>query len=215
MTDLTDRLDEIEARAEAATEGPWEADGAEVSQHWSRPKPWATVASSEVVCMAYCYGGSGRGIERETDAEFIAASRTDIPYLVAQVKLLREENERARYNAYRFADALDFGDGVTEPCATLAELVEPCQQAFSDAREHQECPVACPLCGETLAHTTCSSCHGSGCLPNAELAYLECPECAGIGKVHVGCTGMTYQELAEEVLRLRDVIEDVRAKVAE
>ena len=91
----------------------------------------------------------------------------------------------------------------------------PCQQAFSDAREHQECPVACPLCGETLARTTCSSCHGSGCLPNAELAYVECPECAGIGKVHDGCAEMTYQELAEEVLRLRAVIEDVRVKVAE
>ena len=44
---------------------------------------------------------------------------------------------------------------------------------------------------------------------------MECPECAGIGKVHDGCAEMTYQELAEEVLRLRDMIEDVRAKVAE
>ena len=206
--DLTDLLDEIAARASRATEGPWE---------------WHPYMSSGATLAKPNHPGHEVNILKTTDdwppvaddAEFIAASRTDIPYLVAQVKFLREENERARYNVYRFADALDFGDGVTEPCATLAELVEPCQQAFSDAREHQECPVACPLCGETLAHTTCSSCHGSGCLPNAELAYAECPECAGIGKVHAGCTEMTYQELAEEVLRLRDVIKDVRAKVAE
>ena len=86
MTDLTDRLGQIEARADAATPGPWEADVTEVSQHWSRPKPWATVVSSEVNCMAYCYGGSGRGIEREPDAEFIAASRTDVPQLVAALR---------------------------------------------------------------------------------------------------------------------------------
>ena len=86
MTDLTDRLDEIKARAEAATEGPWEAEGTEITQHWTRPQPWATVASNEVACMAYCYGGSGRGIERETDAEFIAASRTDVPALVAALR---------------------------------------------------------------------------------------------------------------------------------
>ena len=86
MSDLTDRLDEIQARAEATTPGPWEADVTEVSQHWSRPKPWVTVVSSEVACMAYCYGGIGRGIERETDAEIIAAARTDVPALVAALR---------------------------------------------------------------------------------------------------------------------------------
>lgn len=86
MSNLTDRLDEIEARAEAATLGPWEAGVTEVSQHWSRPEPWATVVSNEVACMAYCYGGYGRGIERETDAEFIAAARTDVPQLVAALR---------------------------------------------------------------------------------------------------------------------------------
>ena len=44
------------------------------------------MVSSEVACMAYCYGGIGRGIERETDAEFIAAARTDVPKLVAALR---------------------------------------------------------------------------------------------------------------------------------
>lgn len=59
MSDLTDRLDEIQARTDAATPGPWEADVTEVSQHWSR-RSRATVVSSEVSCMAHCYGGSAR-----------------------------------------------------------------------------------------------------------------------------------------------------------
>ena len=69
----------IEKRAAAATEGPWEADGTEISQHWSHPELWKSVASNEVACMAYCYGGSGRGIEREDDARFIADARTSLP----------------------------------------------------------------------------------------------------------------------------------------
>ena len=54
MTDpmTPERLAEIEARANAATEGPWEADGTEISQHWSCPEPWKPVASNEVACMA-------------------------------------------------------------------------------------------------------------------------------------------------------------------
>ena len=66
MTDRPDPADWITRRREllaAATEGPWEADGTEISQH----------------CMAYCYGGSGRGIEREDDANLIADARTSLP----------------------------------------------------------------------------------------------------------------------------------------
>ena len=82
MTDRPDPADWIAKRREllaAATEGPWEADGTEISQHWSCPEPWKPVASNEVACMAYCYGGSGRGIEREDDANLIADARTSLP----------------------------------------------------------------------------------------------------------------------------------------
>ena len=80
------KLADITQRAEAATEGPWEVDGSEVSQHWSLPEPWLTVASNEVACMSYCYGGSARGIERDEDAAFIAHARTDVPALSAAVR---------------------------------------------------------------------------------------------------------------------------------
>ena len=88
-------LDGLRALAEKATPGPWEADGNEVSQHWSRPEPWKTVASSEVACMSYCYGGSGRGIENEADAEFIAAANpSTVLALVARVRAAEARAER-------------------------------------------------------------------------------------------------------------------------
>ena len=82
-----DRLREAAAvlreRAEAATPGPWEADGGEISQHWSRPEPWQPVASGEVACMAYCYGGSARGIDRDEDAAYIAMMHPPVALALA------------------------------------------------------------------------------------------------------------------------------------
>lgn len=90
-------LDAIEQRANAATEGPWENyGGGEINQHFSLPEPWATVVSTDVACMAYCYGGSAAGVERDEDAEFIAHARDDVPALLAEVRRLRSADERVR-----------------------------------------------------------------------------------------------------------------------
>ncbi len=94
--DLTDaELDEIEARANAATEGPWQIDrvsgdvigpgeqssqlsygGVLVSTH-----PCVTIAVSYELDAAW-------GAEPE-DMVFIANARTDVPRLVAEVRRLR------------------------------------------------------------------------------------------------------------------------------
>ena len=64
---------------QAASEGPWEHEGVgEIIQHFSLPEP-ATVVSTDVACMAYCYGGSAAGVERDEDADFIADARTALP----------------------------------------------------------------------------------------------------------------------------------------
>ena len=64
---------------QAASEGPWEHEGVgEIIQHFSLPEP-ATVVSTDVACMGYCYGGSAAGVERDEDAEFIADARTALP----------------------------------------------------------------------------------------------------------------------------------------
>ena len=73
------RLDEIEARANAATPGPWEADG---SAH-------VLTAGNTATFVARCADpdGSDAGVP---DAEFIAHARTDVPALLdALEKVLR------------------------------------------------------------------------------------------------------------------------------
>lgn len=85
-TELEAWLTERKAVHSKATEGPWEADGTEISQHWSRPEPWAVVASNEIACMAFCYGGSARGIEHEEDANAAVDAFNTLPALVAMVE---------------------------------------------------------------------------------------------------------------------------------
>lgn len=76
-----DRLNQIEAIANAATEGPWSwacrtsADG----DHW------AVYKGDTAHALASNRDGWG------PDAEFIAAARTDVPWLIGQVRFLLGE----------------------------------------------------------------------------------------------------------------------------
>src|SRR5699024_6168576 len=81
MTELD--LDAIQARANAATDGPWERYGD---------------GSHEVYCAAtfedtaYEPPDVTYGSDRPADAEFIAHARQDIPMLVAEVERLRAKS---------------------------------------------------------------------------------------------------------------------------
>ena len=70
-------LDAIEARADAATEGPWfnNRNGVVIVES----HPLAPTVSENSSCV---------------DAEFIAAARADIPALVAELRAAREAKER-------------------------------------------------------------------------------------------------------------------------
>ena len=122
---------------QAASEGPWEHEGVgEIIQHFSLPEP-ATVVSTDVACMGYCYGGSAAGVERDEDAEFIAHARDDVPALVAEVRRLRaiEQRVRALHRpvdiepseticgecSYRVPNGR-FQPVVDHPCPTIAAL---------------------------------------------------------------------------------------------
>ena len=76
LTDLTDRLDEIEARADAATPGAWEA--------WDRGIGFEVHVNGEGLNSEF------RETFRQADAEFIAAARTDVPQLVAALRAVLE-----------------------------------------------------------------------------------------------------------------------------
>ena len=138
MSDPRETLAHIREQADAATEGPWEADGAgEVSQHWSRPEPWETVVGTDVACMSYCYGGSAKGVERDEDAEFIAAARTNVPRLVdaleAALNIHRDGGESQGYTDDGHYGTMphccttcgEFGEyGVPWPCPTVTAITQ-------------------------------------------------------------------------------------------
>lgn len=79
MTDIQAWLDEARTLASQATEGPWEADGREITQPWQSGGSWQTIVGIEVDCMPYCYGGYAKGVSRDEDGEFIADARTRLP----------------------------------------------------------------------------------------------------------------------------------------
>ena len=86
-TTAADWIAERRRIEQAATEGPWEYDGCgEITQRFSLPEPRATVVSTDVACMSYCYGGSASGVERDEDAEFIVDARTALPKALAALE---------------------------------------------------------------------------------------------------------------------------------
>jgi hypothetical protein len=102
-------LREIQARCEAATPGPWEAwteepgDCVVVSQEYEAAPDedgdWiCNVDPNEVFFLCPGLTGAypvGVAFNREVeDTEFIAHARTDVPALLAEVELLRADNER-------------------------------------------------------------------------------------------------------------------------
>ena len=114
------RLDKIEARANAATEGPWEVNGPD--------RPWATIShGSDSILHAYeqhhpycegCECGDSRSevALSEEDADFIAHARTDVPALV--------EALRAVLNLHFKAQPIPAAFGTQEGgdyCVTCAE----------------------------------------------------------------------------------------------
>ena len=81
------RLNEIEARANAATEGPWEWEG-EAKAEWEIGANSLVPSRRPDDPVLYGYGYDASGIEVKTpaDAEFIAHARTDVPWLLEQVE---------------------------------------------------------------------------------------------------------------------------------
>jgi hypothetical protein len=82
------KLDEIQARADAATPGPWA---------WTKPEPDAWDGPdlySQADDTAFMFGASGGINVPSEDAAFIAHARTDVPVLLAAIQerdaLLRE-----------------------------------------------------------------------------------------------------------------------------
>jgi hypothetical protein len=92
------RLQEIKARAEAATPGEWECR-IDVGNRFYVSAP--SYGVRDFCCL------SG-GFERREDAELTAHARTDIPDLIAEVERLRAELEAARGDMRALSDEYKF-----------------------------------------------------------------------------------------------------------
>lgn len=77
-------LDTIEARANAATEGPWEIRGHEIVRDSYGLATIQSLWIADIDPVA------------PADAEFIAHAREDVPALVVELRRLRTENEEQR-----------------------------------------------------------------------------------------------------------------------
>lgn len=125
-------LDAIEARAEAATPGPWGTvdDG-------SLMAPYVSVACDDgpIITCPECHTAGGG---RRADAKFIARTRTDVPALVAEVRRLRAMLDLPagiRWDLTRWrcdrCDATGTWTGDTDPAA-----VDPVTAAAAEAHRH-------------------------------------------------------------------------------
>jgi len=88
-----DVLGEIEARAQAATEGPWEPEPTRAGDYMPYYGVKSLAKGWNVVHARVDWEGFGHG-SRQADAEFIAHAREDIPALLAMVR-----EQRARLDA--------------------------------------------------------------------------------------------------------------------
>lgn len=95
---ISDRLEQIAARAEAATEGPWEA-------RILSPYKGGTVYEPSGYPLPGCFNcGENEATYEEADAEFIAASRTDVVDLVAALRAVLDECAKTTIEARPHGD---------------------------------------------------------------------------------------------------------------
>lgn len=113
---ISDRLDEIQARADAATEGPWKIEthyGMSQSRRRQIVVPgWMTPIA--VLGQENPYG--------DPDAEFIAHARTDVPALVAALRAVLDLHKPEKFMDFEdTCSGCDIGtmDPPTWPCPTV------------------------------------------------------------------------------------------------
>lgn len=143
-----ERLKEITERTERASEGPWKVslDG-EYGEVKQSERPWHNIAIAATV-----YPEGMWGLTKE-DAEFIAAARSDVPDLVAEVERLRLIEQRAMFEANRVMSQWVGDSRVLEASRQTAQRILgphcascslPCNPAHCNDEGH--------CCGDCRTH---------------------------------------------------------------
>ncbi|MFJ9448200.1 hypothetical protein ACIRRH_41250 [Kitasatospora sp. NPDC101235] len=132
MTEPLD-LDAIQARLDAATDGPWTVDDSEIEADIIAASAWIARTDNE-------------SSEDRANAEFIAAARTDVEQLLARVRELAAERDRYRTAWYsakaRASTARELLD-ITEHGRDCA--VEAVEQLQATLNEMPRCGAPHPV----------------------------------------------------------------------
>ena len=124
---LTDLLDEIARLDQQATTGPWEYDGSTIDSKAT----FDEVVTTEVNCSMYCYGGTGKGVQDDNDAEFIALARTALPQLARALEAVLDMLDTYQAPTKR-VEPTDYTS------ARLGLLERRIREAITDAMEDDE-----------------------------------------------------------------------------
>lgn len=139
---MPDRLDEIRARTAAATPGPWHA--------WDRGCGWriALGFDGDGWPTAYLPEGHRTDISRYEDAEFIAHSRADMPWLCDEIDRLRAGITRLRDEHQPTRVRLDCGHRL--PNGTTGHL-----PGAPDTIQNEDGEWLCPTGDITVCRACC------------------------------------------------------------
>ncbi|MDQ0735299.1 hypothetical protein [Arthrobacter agilis] len=151
-TTSTSALDVIRARADAATEGPWEVEPGSVSADFLDFKPSSVFVGGGVDPFGEANNDYVLSYNvTDEDAEFIAHARTDVPKLVSALEaVLAEHRKVSIYDEcecpdgthpedYDYIDCQDYagchnsitGIGCEECCVHGDYLTEACGESHS------------------------------------------------------------------------------------
>lgn len=107
---MTDYLDEIQARADATPHGPWT---------WRQMLACQRVSNPEAILIAEAFEGADSEVTDTPIAAFIAHARTDVPRLVAAIRAV----EALHTQTTGYSNGADFDCCGT--CFDRDEMPEP------------------------------------------------------------------------------------------
>lgn len=129
MKRLTDEeLTAIRERCEKATSGPWELEGSAVISEHAESYCWN--GASNDVCLLNDGGEYISNTNSESDADFIAHARDDVPRLFAEVERLRK--------ALGNIEALSFYRGLFDDSPLLERAIRFAAEEVPDDYEEED-----------------------------------------------------------------------------
>ncbi|UFU03467.1 CHASE3 domain-containing protein [Ruania suaedae] len=182
----TDRLAEIEARVNAATDGPWEADA----------RHGAVTSGPHSVIHGYFEGDCPACGEKiadlasvalsADDGDFIAHARSDVPYLLDQVRTLTAENEHNQEHLTMVRASRDqwivYARSAEDERRRLAEKVRRVEELHTPRRVDV-------ITGD-CASETCD--HENKCPTTSVQQCVQCDRIAEAANAYYSESGMSF-----------------------